>query len=89
MTKDINELTSDEKGCLLHTISVECSYWQFKDAQEHDAISFTARTSGEWEGVKIDDLDYGIQCSIEEAREFARYILSLCDQIELAKQVMK
>lgn len=84
MEKCINELTRSELGYLLHTISVECSYHRFKDANEHDAISFIARTDGYWEGEEVKDLDYAIQCSIEDARDFAQYILSLCDEIELA-----
>lgn len=83
--KDITDFTRNESGYLLHTISVECSYHEFKHAREHDAISFIARTDGEWEGEEVKDLDYAIECSIGDAREFAEYILSLCNEIELAQ----
>ncbi|MGD6871198.1 hypothetical protein ACQCU1_03255 [Sutcliffiella horikoshii] len=83
--KKIMDLTKSPSGYLLHTISVECSYHQLKDARKHDAISFIARTDGDWNGKKVNALDYAIECSTEDAREFAQCILSLCDEIELSK----
>lgn len=85
LQKDIQELTSNSLGHLLHTITVECSYWEFKNANEHDAISFIARTDGTYQGEEVSDLDYSIECSTADARSFANYILRLCDEIELSK----
>lgn len=86
MEKKITQKTLWETGNLLHTISVECSYHRLEDAHEHNAITFLARTEGEANGEKVNDLDYAIECSIEDARDFANYILSLCDDIESAKR---
>lgn len=86
MKKTISESTIWETGNLLHTISVECSYTEMEDAKEEDAVTFVATTKGEANGANVDDLDYAVQCSIDDAREFARYILSLCDDIELSKR---
>ena len=82
MGKEIKEFTSSELGYLIHTLSVECSYHEFKDANESDAISFMVRTDGDWDGEVVSDLYYYIGCSIEDAREFANYILSLCNEVE-------
>lgn len=79
------ESTTSETVNLLHTISVECSYFDLKDACEHNAITFVAKTDGEADGEKVNNLDYAVQCSITDARDFAKYILSLCDEIESAK----
>lgn len=40
MGKEIKEFTSSELGYLKHTLSVECSYHEFKDAKSTENRQF-------------------------------------------------